>query len=889
MSLPNPDVNSSSQPDKSSVTKLPIPVVNLIDATPVSSSASVTVNNNITNTSTNDKKMNIVNPSSNDLLDKSSTTSDNINASTSTSNSINDNKSTPSSFNLVPSASSNSTPSNDNTPTSGYKPFPWYRIFAYDFILWLFSIIFDCFFREIRPRGAFRLPRSGPVIFVAAPHANQFVDPMVLMNQVKRESKRRISFLIAAVSYKKKFVGFLSKCQLSIPVVRAQDLLSNGTGKITIDFDSNPLLVKGLNTKFTTECSVRGLIALPKSLGASEIVEILSDTELIIRKEFKSSPQIIKLLGQGTSFRKADKVDQKQVYQRVFDHLSDGNCIGIFPEGGSHDRTDLLPLKAGVAIMALGAMNNNPNCNVKIVPCGMNYFNAHKFRSRAVIEFGHPIEIPKDLVKKYANPETNRESVKDLLDLITTGLKAVTVTCEDFETLMVIQAARRLYAGNFAQYLPLPLVVEMNRRLVLGYQTFKNEPEIQSVKEKVLKYNESLKQLNLPDHYVEDCDESQKLKLLPIFLFRICKLVFLFSLSLPGATLFSPVFLSAKLFSQKKAKEALAKSMVKIKANDVVATWKILVGMGIAPIVYSFYATIGTWYCYKYEIFKYSSSYLGSWLTLYMFGVLVTYAALLTGEQGMDLFKSIRPLYLSLISGSSIKELKIQRHELSEEITYLVNHYGPELFPNDFNLLKMKDHLKINDDINYHDSDEEEEIKTQELRNRRIAKRKQAKLKEKSQSQSNLTPSDSELSLGKKSDSVSDGISLMNSDNSLTNIPMFSDYSLHMNARNPNIKVDSQLPSQAQSSSSIADDFNFKMINGEIHQQFQPPHLPRNNSQNQIEINFTNNKNKTEGVNGIDNGLSNLNSSSNINSTSKKIKLSDKIKSKVRESRDKFK
>ncbi len=45
----------------------------------------------------------------------------------------------------------------------------------------------------------------------------------------------------------------------------------------------------------------------------------------------------------------------------VFDHLLDDGCIGIFPEGGSHD---LLPLKAGVAVMALGAMDNR--CNIKL-------------------------------------------------------------------------------------------------------------------------------------------------------------------------------------------------------------------------------------------------------------------------------------------------------------------------------------------------------------------------------------------------------------------------------------------------------------------------------------------------------------------------------------------
>lgn len=31
----------------------------------------------------------------------------------------------------------------------------------------------DIFFREIRSRGSYRIPRRGAVIFVAAPHANQ--------------------------------------------------------------------------------------------------------------------------------------------------------------------------------------------------------------------------------------------------------------------------------------------------------------------------------------------------------------------------------------------------------------------------------------------------------------------------------------------------------------------------------------------------------------------------------------------------------------------------------------------------------------------------------------------------------------------------------------------
>ena len=91
---------------------------------------------------------------------------------------------------------------------------------------------------------------------------------------------------------------------------------------------------------------------------------------------------------------------------------------------------------AGVAIMALGSLAANPNSSVKIVPCGMNYFHAHKFRSRAVVEFGLPIDVPNELVNMYRNGE-RREATRQLLDIIYQGLVAVTVTSPDYDTLMV--------------------------------------------------------------------------------------------------------------------------------------------------------------------------------------------------------------------------------------------------------------------------------------------------------------------------------------------------------------------------------------------------------------------------------------------------------------------
>lgn len=67
--------------------------------------------------------------------------------------------------------------------------------------------------------------------------------------------------------------------------------------------------------------------------------------------------------------------------------------MGIFPEGGSHDRTDLLPLKAGICIMALGAMEKY-GIQVNLVSCGFHYYHPENFRSKVIMEYGEPYAVP---------------------------------------------------------------------------------------------------------------------------------------------------------------------------------------------------------------------------------------------------------------------------------------------------------------------------------------------------------------------------------------------------------------------------------------------------------------------------------------------------------------
>lgn len=144
----------------------------------------------------------------------------------------------------------------------------------------------------------------------------------------------------------------------TVPVIRPQDLAKPGQGRIQlINRKTDPLRIVGTDTQFTKQLKPRDSIVLPKGCGISEIVEVVSDTEILIKKEFKEL-KALELLTQteGTAYKCMPHVEQDAVYKCVHDELNNGRCITIFPEGGSHDRAEMLPLKGNVIEMGGGVI-----------------------------------------------------------------------------------------------------------------------------------------------------------------------------------------------------------------------------------------------------------------------------------------------------------------------------------------------------------------------------------------------------------------------------------------------------------------------------------------------------------------------------------------------------
>jgi len=131
--------------------------------------------------------------------------------------------------------------------------------------------------------------------------------------------------------------------KFAVPVVRAVDEARPGKGLIRLS-DTDSCVVLGEGTSFLSQFSPRSQIMLPKSLNSAvaEVVEVVSDTELRIKKEFggdtgkgtvRFREAVKESEGKGVTYKALPFVDQHEMYGYVYQCLKEGGCIGIFPEG----------------------------------------------------------------------------------------------------------------------------------------------------------------------------------------------------------------------------------------------------------------------------------------------------------------------------------------------------------------------------------------------------------------------------------------------------------------------------------------------------------------------------------------------------------------------------
>lgn len=495
--------------------------------------------------------------------------------------------------------------------------------------------------------------------------------------------------MIAEKSWHLPVVGALSRIMGCIPVVRPQDSVAKGVGQVKMASDvaengnaeavaengkpkKKTYTLIGEGTSFTKQLTPGDQVrfqgkSVIESGSPVKIAQVVSDTELLIEAPLKDGADTVVL--QPSPFGILKRVDQSVTFAKVYTHLKRGNCIGIFPEGGSHDRTDLLPLKAGVAIMALG-VKDKYNINAHVVPVGLNYFRRNRFRGRVTVEFGTPITVDDQLMEQYS--QDKRGACNTFLHRVEESMRSVIVTAPDYNTLQLILTARRLFQRSGVR-LSAKETQDLNRRFAEGFKVLSTVPEatkdLDELQAKLDAYAKLLRLMGLQDHQVPYIAWWTIHDVLGSALYGL--LIFLLA-SIPTFILNAPVGLMARYVSHNEQKRALAGSKVKVAAQDVVLSKKIQFSMVAVP---------GLWIMYFFVAVAFTDWYWSSIVLLFASFPLFSFFGVRSVEAGMIELKTIRPLFYRLLPEYKAKQdkLPLMRSQLQLEVRQFVKKYAAQL------------------------------------------------------------------------------------------------------------------------------------------------------------------------------------------------------------------
>lgn len=279
--------------------------------------------------------------------------------------------------------------------------------------------------------------------------------------------------------------------------------------------------------------------------------------------------------------------------------IAGGNYAALFPEGVSHDDPFLAPLKTGAARIYYAARASRAPGEPPpaIVPVGLHYDDKHLFRSRALVWFYPPLELPASLdIEQPDNTDDSEfnERVRELTALIEQALTAAVHPTEDWTTHRLINRVRKLIRAERAKRAGVisarPTVTEK----ILGfarvqsayYERLASHPEAAArLRADVETYDEMLTALGLDDH---ELDATPRPGSYWRLLVTAAHSFFVFLL-LP------PMLLLAYLVNLPPALAALGISRKISSDRHAQATYKLATGAVLFPLTWLATVFIGAW------------------------------------------------------------------------------------------------------------------------------------------------------------------------------------------------------------------------------------------------------------------------------------------------------
>ncbi len=351
-----------------------------------------------------------------------------------------------------------------------------------------------------------------------------------------------------------------------------------------------------------------------------------------------------------------DAAERASANDKAFEHmfavLADGATIGIFPEGLSHDESQLTKLKTGAARLAIGGATKIAG-PVTIVPCGLTFIHPKRFRSRVLVQYGPPIVIEPG---RSAEPETVRAVTAE----IDQAIRRLTINAPDWETVRALDVVRRLYQP---QEISIEDRVELSRRFNQYYAAVAADPKVLGLMARVRAYQQKLDELGLTDR--ELARDLSKLEISGRVMRHLFLVAFWLPLTAPGAPLHIPTFAFARIAGARLTPR-----------KDVIATTKLLIGMLLVLLSYAAAVTVLGWKAgLGWAVFAAILLPVSGWATLRV----------------LDRLRLVRrgfgALFRRLRFRREVTQLRAERDALSVDVIRIVTEVKPAslqaLFPPD--------------------------------------------------------------------------------------------------------------------------------------------------------------------------------------------------------------
>ena len=265
-------------------------------------------------------------------------------------------------------------------------------------------------------------------------------------------------------------------------------------------------------------------------------------------------------------------INNDAAFAAMFAVLEDGGAIGIFPEGLSHDASQLAKLKTGAARLALGGARH-ATAPIAVVPCGLTFIHPKRFRSRVLVQYGAPIVVAP------APGPLAPEAVHALTAELDAALRRLTINAADWDIVRALDTVRRLYQP---QEISIEDRVELARRFNTYYRAVADAPNVAELMARVRAYQDRLDELGVTDR--ELARDLSKREVAVRMLRHLALVAFWLPLTVPGAPLHVPTVVFARLAGPRLTPR-----------KDVIATTKLLIGLLLVLLSYAAAVAVLWW------------------------------------------------------------------------------------------------------------------------------------------------------------------------------------------------------------------------------------------------------------------------------------------------------